>query len=90
LFRQAAVQKKKVKNAQRDMALAQSLADQSLDDEDEEDSVGVYEALWDAVSPRTANKEQEATKYESLKQCHIEDFKLLKVLGKGSFGKVRI
>ncbi|XP_032230601.1 protein kinase C delta type [Nematostella vectensis] len=88
----AAKQQKKISLTQQQIAnLAMSDGDAQIEDEDEEDSGGIYEALWDAISPpvpkRTTSMRKEVAKIE-LKQWHIEDFSLLKVLGKGSFGKV--
>ena len=72
------------------MARAQVGASQDEEeDSDEEDSGGVYETLWDAVSPpaKSSEKKTDTSKFD-LTQCHIDDFNLIKVLGKGSFGKV--
>lgn len=86
-FQKAAVQKKKINEAQSAMARAQLNARDPDEDSDEEDTAGIYETLWDAVTPPT--KKTDTSKFD-LTQCHIEDFNMIKVLGKGSFGKVYI
>ncbi|XP_015751889.1 PREDICTED: protein kinase C delta type-like [Acropora digitifera] len=69
-----------------------SASAQDDDSDDDDDDHGVYEALWDAVSPpvpqRTVSIQGKNVRKVQQQLYHIEDFKLLKVLGKGSFGKV--
>ncbi|KAK2550647.1 Protein kinase C delta type [Acropora cervicornis] len=69
-----------------------SASAQDDDSDDDDDDHGVYEALWDAVSPpvpqRTVSIQGKDVRKVQQQLYHIEDFKLLKVLGKGSFGKV--
>lgn len=71
-----------------------SASAQDDDSDDDDDDRGVYEALWDAVSPpvpqRTVSIQGKDVRKVQQQLYHIEDFKLLKVLGKGSFGKVKI
>lgn len=61
-------------------------------EDSDDDDVGVYEALWDAISPplpqRTVSIQGRDVRKLQQRLYHIDDFTLLKVLGKGSFGKV--
>ncbi len=48
----------------------------------------IYESLWETVQP-AQDKDKPIPQQPTVKTYKIADFQLLKVLGKGSFGKVR-
>lgn len=59
-------------------------------DEDEE---AIYESLWETVRPtpdKDAKPSEDLPPQAAVKTYKIGDFQLLKVLGKGSFGKVML
>lgn len=96
LFAQADIRKRKLSEEQNSSKprSGTSASAQDDDSDDDDDDHGVYEALWDAVSPpvpqRTVSIQGKDVRKVQQQLYHIEDFKLLKVLGKGSFGKVKI
>ncbi|XP_071960952.1 protein kinase C delta type-like [Antedon mediterranea] len=62
-------------------------------DSEDEDDDGVYEPMWETSTPgevRGAGEEAQQAATLPTKTYRIEEFHLMKVLGKGSFGKVML
>lgn len=70
-----------------------AMADMSVscdDEDDDEEYHAIYEQLWDVIGGQSDKDEsgRPVPKPRPIKY-KIDDFTFLKVLGKGSFGKVR-
>ena len=60
------------------------------DDEDDEEYQAIYEPLWDAIGiPPEKDSTGKPIPAPRPVKYKIDDFTFLKVLGKGSFGKVK-
>lgn len=66
-----------------------ALVDYQEDDEDDEEYQAIYEPLWDAIGmPADKDAQGKPIPAPRIVKYKIDDFTFLKVLGKGSFGKV--
>ena len=94
-YMQDDIRKRKISKDQKPSGAGKSspTSGKTDEDSDDDDDAGVYEALWDAISPplpqRTVSIQGRDVRKIQQRLYHIEDFNLLKVLGKGSFGKVK-